>query len=79
MEICITLVKIIVFVLQVTVDLDHFPEFEDDAAFASGMLREQSVFTIPGWVGNNKSWCLASYSGSRGTEASCRLQWSPSI
>ena len=51
----ITLVKIVLFVLQVTVDLDHFPDFKDDAAFASGMLREQSVFTIPGWVRNHKS------------------------
>jgi hypothetical protein len=34
------------------VDLSHFPEFKDDAAFASGMVREQSVFTIPGWVRN---------------------------
>jgi hypothetical protein len=32
------------------VDLSHFPEFEDDAAFASGMVREQSVFTLPGMV-----------------------------
>ena len=35
---------------QVTVDLSHFPEFQDDAAFASGMLIEQSVFTLPGMV-----------------------------
>ena len=35
---------------QVTVDLDHFPEFSDDAAFAGQMLREQSVFTMPGMV-----------------------------
>ena len=31
-------------------DLKHFPEFKDDADFASSMLREQSVFTIPGMV-----------------------------
>ena len=31
-------------------DLDHFPEFKDDAAFASQMLMEQSVFTLPGMV-----------------------------
>ena len=36
--------------LQVTVDLGHFPEFKDDAAFASEMLVEQSVFTLPGMV-----------------------------
>ena len=36
--------------MQVTVDLGHFPEFKDDAAFASGMLVEQSVFTLPGMV-----------------------------
>ena len=35
---------------QVTVDLSHFPEFQDDVAFASGMLIEQSVFTLPGMV-----------------------------
>ena len=33
-----------------TVDLSHFPEFKDDAHFASEMLKEQSVFTIPGMV-----------------------------
>jgi hypothetical protein len=32
------------------VDLSHFPEFKDDAAFASGMVMEQSVFTLPGMV-----------------------------
>ena len=31
-------------------DLSHFPEFKDDAAFASQMLIEQSVFTLPGMV-----------------------------
>ena len=39
-----------VLFFQVTVDLHHFPEFKDDAAFASGMLIEQSVFTLPGMV-----------------------------
>ena len=34
-------------------DLSHFPEFQDDAAFASGMLVEQSVFTLPGMVREN--------------------------
>ena len=41
----------ILLVFQVTVDLSHFPEFKDDAAFACGMLMEQSVFTLPGMVG----------------------------
>ena len=31
-------------------DLDHFTECKDDAAFASQMLMEQSVFTLPGMV-----------------------------
>ena len=43
--------------LQVTVDLDHFPEFKDDAAFTSQMLREQSVFTIPGMVRDISQYC----------------------
>ena len=46
---CVVMIIILIF-LQVTVDLDHFPEFKDDAAFASGMLIEQSVFTLPGMV-----------------------------
>ena len=40
--------------LQVTIELKHFPEFKDDAAFASQMLREQSVFTIPGMVSDTQ-------------------------
>lgn len=30
--------------------LEHFPEFKDDAHFASEMLREQDVFIFPGMV-----------------------------
>ena len=39
--------------LQVTVDLEHFPEFKDDVSFTCEMLKEQSVFTLPGMVSMN--------------------------
>ena len=37
--------------------MQHFPEFEDDIAFAKQMILEQSVFCLPGSV--SAAWPLA--------------------
>lgn len=39
-----------ILLLQVEIEMEHFPEFENDVEFTERLISEQSVFCLPATV-----------------------------
>ena len=43
-------ITIIICFVQTRIELDHYPEFQDDTAFVTELIAEQGVTCMPGSV-----------------------------
>ena len=44
--------------MQTRIELDHYPEFQDDTTFVTELIAEQGVTCMPGVVRGNQHFFL---------------------